>query len=129
MLLCALMSALVLGPVNAAAAPQKTVTTDTEARALREMAAAIPLGSRVKVQTQDGKRVDGTVMSVSADALIIKKRTRVPEPAITIPLAELARLELKTNEGMSIGKAIGIGVATGASAILTMFVFASALDD
>lgn len=134
MLVCALMSAMALGPIDAWAlddgrSKQNTVTTDVEAKALREMAAAIPPGSRVRAQTTAGKRVDGTIMRVSGDAVIIKKKTRLPEPAITIPFAELARLELQTNEGMSIGKAVGIGLAAGAGAILTLLVFALALDD
>jgi hypothetical protein len=135
MLVCALVSAIALGPIDAWANPfdergkQKTVTTDVEAKALREMAAAIPLGSRVKAQTADGKRVNGTVMSVSGEAVIIKKKTRLPEPAVTIPFAELALLELQPNEGMSIGKVIGAGLAAGAGAIVTIFLFAATLDD
>jgi hypothetical protein len=128
MLMCALVSAMALGPVDVWAS-QKTVTTEMEAKALRELASAIPLGSRVKAQTADGKRVNGTLMSVTADAVIIKKRTRLPEPAITIPFGELARLELQVNEGMSIGKALGIGLTAGAGAILTLFAFAVALGD
>jgi hypothetical protein len=93
------------------------------------MAAAIPLGSRVKAHTSDGKRVNGTLMSVSGDTVIIKKRTRLPEPAVTIPFAELSRLELQTSEGMSVGKMLGVGLAAGAGAILTLFAFAMALDD
>jgi hypothetical protein len=134
MLVCALVSAMTLGPIDAwalddARSKQNTVTTDVEAKALREMAAAIPLGSRVKAQTTEGRRVNGTIMSVTGDAVIIKKKTRLPEPAVTIPFAELARLELQTNEGMSIGKVLGIGLAAGAGAILTLFAFAVALDD
>ena len=127
-LLCAVMSAMALGPVDVWAS-QKVVTTDIEAKALQEMAAAIPLGSRVKAQSNDGKRVHGTLMSVTADAVIIKKKTRLPEPAVTIPFAELARLELQGTEGMSIGKVLGIGLAAGAGAILTLFAFVAALDD
>ena len=128
MLMWALVSAIALGPVDLWAS-QKVVTTDIEAKALREMASAIPLGSRVKAQTSEGKRVNGTIMSVTSDAVIIKKKTRLPEPAITIPFAELARLELQGNEGMSIGKVLGIGLAAGAGAILTLFAFVAAIDD
>jgi hypothetical protein len=134
--MCALMSAMTLGPVDVWASPpddarreQQAVTTDMEAKALRDMASAIPLGSRVKAQTTDGKRVNGTMMSVTPDAVIIKKQTRLPEPAITIPFAELARLELQVNEGMSIGKVLGVGLAAGAGAILTLFAFVAAIDD
>ena len=126
--LCAVVSAMALGPVEVWAS-QKTVTTDVESKALRDMAAAIPLGARVKAQTTEGTRVNGTLMSVTSDAVIIKKKTRLPEPAVTIAFAELARLELQANEGMSIGKVLGIGLAAGAGAILTLFAFVAALDD
>ena len=39
-----------------------------EAKVLREMASAIPLGSRVKAQTSGGARVNGTLMSVTDEA-------------------------------------------------------------
>jgi hypothetical protein len=127
-ILTALVIAFTIGPAEVWAA-QKTVTTDVEAKALKEMASAIPLGSRVKAQTNDGKRVNGTLMSVTDEAVIIKKRTRLPEPAITVQFDDLARLELQTNEGMSPGKVIGIGLAAGAGAILTLFAFFAALGD
>jgi hypothetical protein len=126
-LLSTLVAAIAFGPVAVWA--QRAVTTDVEAKALREMAAAIPLGSRVKAQTSGGRRVDGTLMSVTSDAVIIKKNTRVPEPAVTVPFAELARLELQRNGGLSAGKIVGIGLATGAGAILTLIAFFAALGD
>ena len=126
--MCTLMSALALGPVDVWGS-QKAATTAVEAKALRDMASAIPLGSRVKAQTTEGRRINGTMMSVTAEAVVIKKRTRLPEPAITIPFAELAHLELQVNEGMSIGKVLGVGLAAGAGAILTLFAFAVALGD
>lgn len=126
--MCTLVSALALGPVDVWGA-QKAATTAVEAKALQDMASAIPLGSRVKAQTTEGRRVSGTIMSVTADAVVIKKRTRLPEPAVTIPFAELAHLELQGNEGMSVGKVVGVGLAAGAGAILTLFAIAMALGD
>jgi hypothetical protein len=120
--------ALMIGPVEVWAA-QKAVTTDVEAKVLREMASAMPLGSRVKAQTTGGARVAGTLMGVTGEAVIIKKKTRLPEPAVNVPFAELARLELQTAEGMNAGKIIGIGLAAGAGAILTLFAFFVAIGD
>jgi hypothetical protein len=117
-----------VGPIDVWGA-QKTVTMEVEAKALKDMALMIPLGSRIKAQTLKGKRMDGTLMSVTEDAVIIKKKTRLPEPAVTVLFVELARLELQTGEGMSPGKVIGIGLAAGAGAILTLFAFFAALDD
>lgn len=123
-----LVTLFALGPMDVWAA-QKTVTTDVEARALKDMATAIPRGARVKAQTNDGDRFSGTLMSVTDEAVIIKKRTRRPEPAVTVQFRDLARLELQTSEGMSPGKVIGIGLAAGAGAILTLFAFVAALGD
>lgn len=110
-------------------ATQKTVTAEVEMKALRDMAAAIPLGSRVKAQTNGGDRVNGTLMTVTPDAVIIKRKTRLSEPAVTVAFTDLARLELQTGEGMTPAKVIGIGLAAGAGAILTLFAFFAALGD
>jgi hypothetical protein len=68
-------------------------------------------------------------MSVSDDAVILKKRTRLPEPAVTVAFTELSSLELQTGEGMSAGKVVGIGLAAGAGAIITLIAFFAAIDD
>ena len=108
-----------------AAQPQ----TAAEATAWKGVAAAIPLGSRVKAQTADGKRFSGTLMRVDDDAVLIKRNTRLPEPAVSIAFADLSRLERDHgNGGNNFAKAIGIAAATGAGIIITMFVIAMHLD-
>ena len=109
---------------------QKDVAPAVEVQAWREMTAAIPPGSRVKVQTRSGRRLTATLMSADAEGVILKKNTRVAEPAIALRYDELASLErIERGEGMGIGKAIGIGLAAGVGAILTMFAIAFTLDD
>jgi hypothetical protein len=98
-----------------------------EADQWRRVAEAIPLGSKVKVQTLDGKRVTGTLMGVDATGLMVKKATRLPEPAFTLTFDRVSSIE-KDNGGLHIGKAIAVGVATGAGMILTMILFAMQLD-
>ena len=103
--------------------------TAVEATAWKDVAAAIPLGSRVKLQTVEGKRISGTLMRVGYDAVLVKKNTRLPEPAVSIAFSDLSRLERDHgNGGMNVAKAIGIAAATGAGIILTMFVIALQLD-
>ncbi len=116
------------GPLDVWAS-QTSASSDREAQALKQMASAIPLGSRVKAHTNNGTRFNGTLMSVSDDAVIIKKRTRLPEPAVTVAFTELSSLELQTGEGMSAGKVLGIGLAAGAGAILTLIAFFAAVGD
>ena len=104
--------------------------TPVEATAWKEVAAAIPLGSRVKVQTLEGKRFSGTLMRVGDDAVLVKKNTRLPEPAVSIAFSSLSRLERDhgNNGGISIAKALGIAVATGAGVVLTLFLIATQVD-
>jgi hypothetical protein len=101
----------------------------TEANAWRQVAEAIPLGSRVKIQTTTGKRVNGTLMRVDGDAVMVKRNTRRPEPAIVVPFDQVATLEREQKgDSMNIGKAIAISVATGAGIVLSMILFAMQFD-
>jgi hypothetical protein len=68
-------------------------------------------------------------MAVTDEAIVVKRDARVPEPAVTIRFEELARLERSERGGFSVAKAIGVGLAAGAGAILTMFAIAMSLDD
>jgi hypothetical protein len=123
-----LAAAIGLAPTYAWAA-QRDATSAEEVKALKEMAAAIPLGSRVKVQTRE-RRLNATLMSVTDDAIIVKREARMPEPAVTIRFDEIARLQRHDRkDGMSIAKALGVGVSAGAGAILTIFAIAMSLDD
>ena len=100
-----------------------------EAVAWRQVAEAIPLGSKVRIQTLDSKRVSGTLMRVDGASVMIKRNTRRPEPAVTINLADVAKIERDHGgRGGSVGKAIAIGVATGAGVILSLFLIALQLD-
>jgi hypothetical protein len=93
----------------------------------RKVAEAIPLGSKVKVHTVEGKRVTGTLMRIDGSSVLIKKGTRIPEPAVTISFDSVSSIE-KDNGGIHIGKAIAVGVATGAGMMLTLILFAMQLD-
>jgi hypothetical protein len=80
---------------------------------------AMTLGARIAVTTTDGKRMKGTLMMVHEDAIVVRPRTRVPEPAQTIPMAQIATIETEREGGM--GRAIAIGAAVGAGAALGVF--------
>lgn len=99
-----------------------------EASDWRKVAEAIPLGTKVRVQTVDGKRITGTLMRVDNAAVLVKRNTRLPEPAITVSFANVGNLERDQAKGFHLGKALAIGAATGAGIILTMFAIAVQLD-
>ena len=110
-------------PAMAAAAKARQEATDW-----RRVANAIPLGSKVKVQTTNGDRVTGTLMRVDDTTVIVKKDTRRPEPATTIPLDQVARIERAKEGGFSVAKAIAIGAGAGAAAMVTLILFALQFD-
>lgn len=99
-----------------------------EAAAWQAVAAAIPLGSRVKIQTRRGDRISATLMSVGSDSVLVKRNARRPEPAQTIAFADLARIERDHGGSANVGKAIAIGLAAGAGVILGLFAIALQLD-
>ena len=98
-----------------------------DAATWEKVAAAIPLGSKVKVQRIDGGRVGGTLIRVDDQGVTVKKNTRLPEAPVTVSYDAITNLE-RDNGGMHWGKAIGFGAAAGAAAILTIFVIALQLD-
>ena len=121
------VAVLVLQPPAAFA--QGSLSADAEMAALKQMAAGIPLGTRVSVRTKEGRRLSATLMAVESDRIVVKRDSRVPEPALGIAFADLTTLERSSKSGFSVGKAIGIGLAAGVGAILTLFGIAVAIDD
>jgi hypothetical protein len=122
-----LISALALVPAIARA--QQQLPPGVEAEAFKRLASGIPLGSRIKLQTRDGRRLTATLMAINDDDIVVKRESRVPEPAVSLAFSELTRLQLDKRDGFSMGKAIGIGLAAGVGAILTLFAIAVSLND
>jgi hypothetical protein len=121
------IAAIVLAPPVVSA--QDALTRDAEMAAFQQLANGIPPGSRVKVRTTDGRRLTATFMAADDRHIVVKRHSRVPEPAIAIEFADLAELRREERSGFSIGKAIGIGLAAGVGAILTLFAIAVSIDD
>ncbi len=122
-----IVSLLTLMAGNAFALPTEAASNakvGQEAQQWRKVADAIPLGSKVKIQTLEGKRVSGTLMRVDDTGVAVKKNTRIPEAAVTVAYDAIANIERDHGGGMNLGKAIGFGLAAGASAIATIFVIA-----
>lgn len=100
----------------------------SEATAWHTVAAAIPLGSKIKIQTTSGQRMSGTLMRVGDEAVMVKKNTRRPEPAVSVPFAAVAKLERDHGSSFNVGKAIAVGLAAGAGFVLAMFAIAVQMD-
>ncbi|HEX6164646.1 MAG TPA: hypothetical protein VFZ31_14845 [Vicinamibacterales bacterium] len=98
-----------------------------EAQTWRKVAEAIPLGTKVSVQTLDGRKVKGTLMRVDDTSMQIKKNTRLPEAPSSVTFGQIGNIE-RDHGGMGWGKAIGFGVGAGAAAMLTILAIAFQLD-
>ena len=99
-----------------------------DATTWHKVAEAIPLGNKVKVQLVDGKRISGTLMRVDSGHIMVRRSTRRPEPPITIQLQDVSQLERDHGNGSNIGRAVAIGLATGAGVILSLFIIALQFD-
>jgi len=89
----------------------------------------LPAGSTVRVERTDGTSVRGTLMKATGGVVVVQKNTRIPEPPVEVPMAQVARVTLNGN-GMGTGKAIGIGIASGAGAFLAILgIFALTFSD
>jgi len=95
---------------------------------MAEYVQRLPPGSKVKVERTDGSSLKGTLMKAGAESIVVQKSTRLPEPPIEIPVAQLARVTI--DYGTSTGKAVGIGIASGVGAFLAILaILAATFDD
>jgi hypothetical protein len=77
----------------------------------------LPTGSRVRVSLADGRVIRGTLMKGDADPIVVQRRTRIPEPPLSIPVRDVRALELDAKNGGA-GRAIALGAAAGAASAL-----------
>jgi hypothetical protein len=67
-------------------------------------------------------------MAADRDAVVVQRATRIPEAPMSIPLRDIARIQIE--ERSNLAKAIIIGAAAGAGATLgVLFLIAAALGD
>ena len=127
--LTTLVMVFVIAATPAVATGQKEVTTTDRTAALKAMASDIPLGTRVRLQIREGRRLTATLMQVTAEGIVVQRVSRIPEPPVTVRFDELARFERQEKTGFSVAKALGIGLAAGVGAILTLFAIVATIDD
>jgi hypothetical protein len=89
--------------------PEVVMKTSPQRRNPRTSAETMAVGSPVRVELRDGRRLKGTFMGTEGDAIVLKVRSGAPEP-IAISLADVESLELDTGSNW---KAAGIGAAIG----------------
>ena len=85
----------------------------------------LPVGSRVKVSLSDGHTLKGTLMQASDSAIVVQRRTRIPEPPDSVAIERIAAVELESGGGA--GRSIWIGFAAGAGGAVAVLLVLAAL--
>jgi hypothetical protein len=125
--LAILLAVVMALPASAAAASKRFTEQDPEL--LRQYAGKLPIGSVVKVRLRDGGRLKGILMAADQDGVVVKPKTRIPEPERRVPFTNLEMLELDQPSGSNAAKAAAIGVASGVGTFLGLLaVIAAAWD-
>lgn len=89
----------------------------------------IPVGSRVKLTLNDGRRMTAVLLGVEGNDVVVRERTRIPEPPVRVAASQIGWIELDSPK-MSIGKVIAIGAAIGAGVTLAFLaILAASIDD
>ena len=113
-LMTALLVCLLASPVAA--------QTPSNPDVWRDFASRIDVGSRVKVRLADGERFSATLIQAAPADLVVQPRTRVPVPVQRVPYEAIVSLERDEPRGMSAGKTVAIGIASGVGAVLGILV-------
>jgi hypothetical protein len=97
--------------------------------AWRRLSAQLPPAAVVKVVLADGTRLTGIVLAVDDEGILLKPRTRVPEPPRRIRYTSMESLEVEHDRGIGVGKAVAIGVGTGAATFVSLILLTMAILD
>ena len=81
----------------------------------RSFAEKVEVGTELTVRMNDGRRFRATFVGTQDTAMLVQPRTRIPVPMQPVPYDEVTRIE-RTRPGVTAGKAVAIGVATGVGA-------------
>ena len=90
-----------------------------------EFVSRLPVGTHVRLKLDDGATFRGTLMGVEDDAIIVKRRTRLPEPPIRLTLNRIVDADVQRGSGM--GNVIAIGAAVGAGATFGVLLLLAAV--
>ena len=87
----------------------------TSSEIWRSFAEKVEVGTELTVRLNDGRRFRATFVGTQDTAMLVQPRTRIPVPIQAVPYDEVTRIE-RTRPGVTAGKAVAIGVATGVGA-------------
>jgi hypothetical protein len=111
------------GRAPVTAVPQASVV---DTKTMADYVRRLPAGSKVRIERRDGTTLRGTLMNASDETIVVQRNTRIPEAPINVPLQDLTRVTLDTT-GMSTGKAVAIGIASGVGTFFAILALAFAI--
>ena len=122
--------AVVVAVVALLSLPASAQENRAQAIPWRALAANVPAGTVVKVRLTDGRRFNAVLIEAREEAVVLQPKTRQPVPVQPLPYTAIASMErVEPGGGMSAGKAIAIGAATGGAVFFGILVaMLSALD-
>jgi len=94
---------------------------------MAEYVQKLQTGATIKVERSHRHSMRGVLMKATDHAIFVQPRTRVPEPAVEIPLDDVLSVTLESKTGNSVGRSIAAGAAAGAAVVLTMVLISFAL--
>jgi hypothetical protein len=113
-----LLTGCATAPAASRQAGVRTAPAADTRQIIAEFVQKLPVGSRIVATLDSGRRVRGTILKATDQAIVIQPRGRVPQPPLEIPLDQLTSVALDQSKG--VGKAIAIGAAVGAGAALAV---------
>lgn len=108
-----------------AGAPRVAQPAPSDRALLAGYVSQLPVGSRVRVDLVGGKVVKGTLMKATDTSIVVQRRTRMPEPPDEFTLDKVASVQVEPAN--STGKAIAIGAAAGAAAVVGALLILAAI--
>lgn len=116
-----------------AAAIALALTVPVRAQAARDwqrMIEALTAGTRLELHLEDGTRVQGTLVTHDADALVLNPHTRIPVAPWRVAYSEIRSVDVKRDGALAPGTKVLIGIGTGAGvAFLTLMILVASLAD
>jgi hypothetical protein len=127
----AVVMALTMATTGCASAAGPRVATgpqpgSVEVAAMAEYAQKLQIGGKVRVDRTDGSTLRGTLMKATATSVVVQKNTRIAEPFVEVPIAQVVRLTPENSGGTSAAKAVAIGIASGVGAFFAILAIAFA---
>ncbi len=89
----------------------------SQAAVWRAYAQSVPVGTQMRVRTRSGEHLSAVLFGTDAEAIIVKPKSRIPEPSRRIDFAEIESLR-RDDDGIHWGRAASIGAGIGAGVFL-----------